>query len=118
MVVHITPVSPSVLFTAPSPFFLSSLRSFRDGGESAWCVVGSVSAAIATALAGGALPRAENCASEMGCAVVQSATKRDVSGQRFSRTVRGVTNAALKDLEDPVTQRGEFPSREVSRHPF
>ena len=78
----------------------------------------SVLAAIATAVAGGALPRADNCASEMGCAVVQSAAKRDVSGQRFSRTVRGVTNAALKDLEDPVTQRGEFPSREVSRHPF
>jgi hypothetical protein len=64
----------------------------------------SVLAAIATAVAG----------------VVPA--KRDVSGQRFSRTVRGVTNAELLrrglPLKDPIIRRGAFPLIDTSRHPF
>jgi hypothetical protein len=72
-----------------------------------------VLAAIATAVAGGPLPRVDNCASNMGCAVVQSAVKRYVSDQRFSRTVYEVTNAELLRREllpkNPIVQRGAFP---------
>ena len=71
-------------------------------------------AALATAVAGAVLPRAGNCASEVGCNVIQAPAKRDFSRQRFSRTVRGLTNAQLLrrglPLKDPIIRRGGSPS--------
>ena len=73
-----------------------------------------VLAALATAVAGASLPRTDNCASEAGCGVVQARAKRDFSRQRFSRTIRGLTNAQLLrrglPLKDPIIRRGAFPS--------
>ena len=73
-----------------------------------------VLAALATAVAGASLPRRDNCASEMGCDIVQARAKRDFSHQRFSRSVRGPTNAQLLrrglPLKDPIIRRGGSPS--------
>lgn len=67
-------------------------------------------AAIVTVVAGAALPvREDNCGFEMGCEAAQLVTKRDFS-QHPSRTVRGLTNAALLrrglPLKNPVMRRG------------
>jgi len=60
-------------------------------------------AALVTAVAGSALPRADCDGSEMGCGVTQSTTKRDFSGV-------GLSNAALLrrglPLKNPVMRRG------------
>ena len=72
-----------------------------------------VLAAITTAVTGGVLPRMDDCASEMGCATVQLAVKRDVYSQHFTRTVHEVTNSELLRRELPpkdlIIQRGAFP---------
>lgn len=67
-------------------------------------------AALATAVAGAALPRADDCGFEMGCDLGQSVTRRDFSGEHAARTVPGLTNAELLrrglPLKGPVMRRG------------
>jgi len=71
-----------------------------------------VLAALATAVAGAALPRADDCGYEMGCDVAQSISQRDFFGERVARTVPGLTNAELLrrglPLKDPIMRRGAF----------
>lgn len=73
-----------------------------------------VLAAFATAVAGVALPRADDCGFEMGCdlGLGQSTTRRDLSGERAARAVSGLTNAELLrrglPLKGPIMRRGVF----------
>ena len=69
-----------------------------------------VLAALVTAVAGVALPRADDCGFEMGCDLGQSVSRRDFSGERVARTIPGLTNAELLrrglPLKDPIMRRG------------
>ena len=70
-------------------------------------------AALATAVAGVALPRQDgDCGFEVGCELAQSASKRDFSPAHAARTVPGVTNAELArrglPFKNPIMRRGAF----------
>jgi len=71
-------------------------------------------AVLATALTGAALPvepGQDNCGYEVGCALAQPAAKRGFF-EYPTRTVRGLTNAALLrrglPLNKPIMRRGAF----------
>ena len=72
-----------------------------------------VLSALATAVAGASLPRADNCVFKIDCPLDQAPAKRDFSHHRFSRTAHGLTNAELLrrglPLNDPIIRRGAFP---------
>jgi hypothetical protein len=115
------PQSLAVLFVSRFSFFLafptlSSLPTLFSVQQHTMRIFSLIPvwAALATAVAGAALPRAGNCASEVGCNVIQALAKRDFSRQRFSRTVRGLTNAQLLHrglpLKDPFIRRSRSPS--------
>jgi hypothetical protein len=77
-------------------------------------------AVLVAAVTGAALPvepAQDNCGYEVGCELAQLAAKRDFL-EYPTRTVRGLTNAALLrrglPLKNPIMRRGAFNLRDIT----